>query len=619
MIKTIDIAHQMNLCIVESDRNRAIRLQSIFTEGHFHNLHSVGNFQGLQEYIRNCGLDNKVIDLVVVSENLGDIGVIEACNILSQKEHGNIAVVVILANNDDGQMKQCYEAGALDVLISPVTAADLLPRIRLTLNLQQERELRLLREEAWETELAERKIMEARLKHLVAHDDLTGLANRRRLEQALELAVIRARNFHRMNGLLYLDLDQFKVVNDAEGHDVGDRMLVEVANKLRSYVKPGQLVARIGSDEFAILLEHVTEEDTIDFAELLRKSLSEFQFNSGSAIYHVGASIGIVLNTPEEDVTVSQLLARADQACYVAKMQGRNTIYKFSREDAGLRELRSDARWVPIIRKALADDNFFLVFQPVLNLHTGKMNHYEALIRMQGDDGEVYTPVDFIPVAERMGLIQQIDLWVVEHALDFLAALPPDKADVCLGINLSGHAFQDRTLLPLIKQKLEMTWISASRLTFEITETAAITNFSETRDMVARLRALGCRFALDDFGSGFCSFSYIKNYPVDMLKIDGSFIVNLMNDETDQLLVKSMIEVSHSLGKKVIAEYVENRQVLEMLREFGVDCVQGNYIGLPDIELLRDVEHTKASRHDEQNDPASNIHLFNPESYINKR
>lgn len=617
MKKTIDIARQLNLCIVDSDRNRAFRMQSILAEGHFHNIHMVDSFQNLQEYLRLSGSENKVIDLVIISDNLQDINVVEACQVLCQEEKNNLAVVPILTNTDEAQVKECTEAGALDVLLSPVTAPDLIPRIKLVLNLHHERGLRLIREEAWETELSERKVMEARLKHLVAHDDLTGLANRRRLEQALELAVIRARNFHRVNALLYLDLDQFKVINDAEGHDVGDRMLVEVANKLRSYVKPGQLVARIGSDEFAILLEHITEADAMDFAELLRKFLSESQFNSGTATYHIGASIGLVLNTPEEDVSVSQLLARADQACHVAKTQGRNTVYKFSGEDAGLRELRSDARWVPVLRQALADDKFFLVFQPVMDLSNGEMNHYEALIRMQGEGGEIYTPVDFIPVAERMGLIQQIDLWVVEHVLDFMAALPPEQSEVTISINLSGHAFQDRTLLPLIKQKLEMTWVSAPRLTFEITETAAITNFSETRDMVARLRALGCRFALDDFGSGFCSFSYIKNYPVDMLKIDGSFIVNIINDETDQLLVKSMIDVAHSLGKKVVAEYVENRQILEKLREFGVDYVQGHYIGMPQIELVKnDIEFSP--KEDNQTNPPSNVHVFQPESYVKK-
>jgi diguanylate cyclase (GGDEF)-like protein len=618
MTKAIDIARQLNLCIVESDHNRAFRMQSILTtEGDFHNIHTVESFQNLLEYLRISGSENKTIDLVIISDNLQDINVVEACQLLCQEEKNNLAVVPILTNAVDAQVKECTEAGALDVLLGPVTALDLIPRIKLVLSLQHERGLRLIREEAWETELSERKVMEARLKHLVAHDDLTGLANRRRLEQALELAVIRARNFHRVNALLYLDLDQFKVINDAEGHDVGDRMLVDVANKLRSYVKPGQLVARIGSDEFAILLEHVTEADAMDFAELVRKSLSESQFNSGVATYHVGTSIGLVLNTPEEDVSVSQLLARADQACHVAKTQGRNTVYKFSGEDAGLRELRSDARWVPVLRQALADDKFFLVFQPVMNLSNGEMNHYEALIRMQGEGGEVYTPVDFIPVAERMGLIQQIDLWVVEHVLDFMAALPPEHSEVTISMNLSGHAFQDRTLLPLVKQKLEMTWVSAPRLTFEITETAAITNFSETRDMVARLRALGCRFALDDFGSGFCSFSYIKNYPVDMLKIDGSFIVNIINDETDQLLVKSMIDVAHSLGKKVVAEYVENRQILEKLREFGVDYVQGHYIGMPEIDLVsNDIE--LSTKEDNQTNPPSNVHVFQPESYVKK-
>lgn len=617
MTKTIDIVYQMNLCIVEPDRNRTFRMQTILAEGHFHNIHTVENFQKLQEYLRDCESENKAIELVIISDNLQDIDVIEACQKLCQGETNNLAVVPVLTSANDAQVEECFEAGALDVLLSPVTASDLIPRIKLTLNLHYERGLRFIREDAWETELSERKVMEARLKHLVAHDDLTGLANRRRLEQALELAVIRARNFHRINALLYLDLDQFKVINDAEGHDVGDRMLIEVANKLRSYVKPGQLVARIGSDEFAILLEHVTESDAMDFAELLRKSLSESQFHSGAATYHVGVSIGLVLNTPEEDVNVSQLLARADQACYVAKTQGRNTVYKFSGEDAGLRELRSDARWVPVLRQALADDKFFMVFQPVMNLRDGTVNHFEALIRMRGEGGEIYAPVDFIPVAERMGLIQQIDLWVVEHVLDFMAALPPEHADVCISINLSGHAFQGNNLLPLIKQKLEMTWVSASRLTFEITETAAITNFSETRDMVAKLRAIGCRFALDDFGSGFCSFSYIKNYPVDMLKIDGSFIVNLINDETDQLLVKSMIEVAHSLGKKVVAEYVENRQILEKLRELGADYVQGHYIGMPEIDLVNnDVENT--SSEDKPADLPGNVHVFQPESYIKK-
>lgn len=593
MLSAIDKTRAMRLCVVEPDPARCRDLRARLDDAGFENTYTANSMGALLELMRQQQARPATsIDIVLLSDRVPDTNLFEACHLLSGVADLCDASVVVLTNSAGEELAQvqhkCAEAGAIDVIPANARPDEFVSRVRLSLNLQRERCLRRVREEAWETELAERKVMEARLKHLVAHDDLTGLANRRRLEQALELAVIRARNFHRTNALLYLDLDQFKVVNDAEGHDVGDRMLLEVANCLRGFVKPGQLVARIGSDEFTILLEHVSESEALEFAEALRKGLGDSCFSTAGATYHMGASIGLVLNTPEEEASVSELLARADQACHVAKTQGRNTVYMFSGDDAGLRELRSDAHWVPLIRSALADDNFFLVFQPIMQLVDNKITHYEILIRMRGASGEVFTPDDFIPVAERMGLIHQIDLWVVEHSLDFLASLPAHQADVSVSINLSGHAFQDRTLLPLVKQKLEMTWVSASRLTFEITETAAITNFSETRDMVARLRALGCRFALDDFGSGFCSFSYIKNYPVDMLKIDGSFITNLINDETDQLLVKSMIDVAHSLGKKVIAEYVENKSVLDMLVEFGVDYVQGYYIGRPAPSLIEE-------------------------------
>lgn len=591
----IDKARNMEICIVEPDLAQSKLLKSRLGDAAFEHIHVTVSMSSLLALMRKqvANMANPIcnsFDLILLSDNVEDTNVFEACRLLSGQAEISDVAVAVLSRAEDEELERvsqtCLDAGAMDVIPFFARPDEFISRILLCLNLQKERCLRRIREEAWETELAERKVMEARLKHLVAHDDLTGLANRRRLEQALELAVIRARNFHRTNALLYIDLDQFKVVNDAEGHDVGDRMLLDVANRLRGFVKPDQLIARIGSDEFAILLEHVTDAQALEFADRLRKMLGDATFTCGSVTYHMSASLGVVLNKPDEEVSVSNLLARADQACHVAKTQGRNTVYIFSNEDAGLRELRSDAQWVPLIRRALSDDRFFLVFQPIMHLINNRVSHYEVLIRMHGENGEVYTPNDFIPAAERMGLIHQIDLWVVEHSLDFLASLPSSQANVSVSINLSGHAFQDRTLLPLIKQKLDMTWVSASRITFEITETAAITNFSETRDMVARLRALGCRFALDDFGSGFCSFSYIKNYPVDMLKIDGSFITNLINDETDQLLVKSMIDVAHSLGKKVIAEYVENQKVLDKLIEMGADYGQGFYIGKPDTALV---------------------------------
>jgi EAL domain-containing protein (putative c-di-GMP-specific phosphodiesterase class I) len=282
----------------------------------------------------------------------------------------------------------------------------------------------------------------------------------------------------------------------------------------------------------------------------------------------------------------SELMSRANHACYSAKTLGRNRVSLFERDNDELITLRDDAKWVPKIRHALSEDLFKLVFQPVVQLSNGEVSHYETLLRMIDESGELLSPVQFIPVAERMGLIHHIDLWVVSHAIDYIASLPKTQENICFTINLSSHALQGDYLLPIVKKKLESTWISPSRLTFEITETAAVSNFNKTREMVSKIRALGCRFALDDFGAGFSSFNYIKNFPVDYLKIDGQFINNLAVDEADQVLVKSMIEVAHSLGKKAIAEYVSNVEILRVLKALGVDYVQGYLLGKPSLDLL---------------------------------
>jgi len=580
----LEQARGMSICIVSHAVTLSEQLSSFFAAQHFPNTSTVNSMQALlAEFRQRQAADQESFDLVILADDVQDSSIPEACRMLSDEV--GIIVITTATGSAAQSADECYRAGALDYLPASISPEQFIARVALVLNLLRERRLRSEKERAWETELAERKIMEARLKHLVDHDDLTGLANRRRLEQALELAIIRARNFQRTNALLYLDLDQFKAINDSEGHDIGDRMLIEVANKIRAHVDSRNLVARIGSDEFAILLEHTSDEDAVSFARELRREFNKTFIKCGTSDYQPCVSVGLVVHSPREEITVSQLLARAEHACQAAKSQGRNTVYKFSENDEGLRQLQNDAHWVPLIRKALAEDQFFLVFQPIMDIKTREATHYEALIRMRKGD-QLCSPTEFIPVAERMGLIHQIDLWVVERAMDFISALPQHQSDISISINLSSHAFQLRSLLPLIKKKLELSWISPSRLTFEITETAAVMNFTETREMVARLRALGCRFALDDFGSGFSSFSYIKNYPVDLLKIDGSFIINLLTDETDQLLVKSMIDIAHNLGKRVIAECVQNQEVLDRLANLGVDYVQGYHIGYPGAELV---------------------------------
>ncbi len=270
----------------------------------------------------------------------------------------------------------------------------------------------------------------------------------------------------------------------------------------------------------------------------------------------------------------------------MAKENGRNLIKEYNENDSSVQQRHHDIYLVPLIRKALLEKRFFLEFQPVVDLYNGSISHYEALIRMRGDETDGLGPAEFIPVAERMGLIHSIDLWVVNEAIDFLAHLPADQADVSLAINLSSVAFKDDTLLPAIKEKLEINWIDAKRITFEITETAAVENFESTRQLILQIRALGCKFALDDFGAGFCSFNYLKTFPVDYVKIDGQFIRNLINDETDQVLVKSMVEIATKLGKKTIAEYVESVEIIDKLKEIGIDLGQGYVLGKPKPDLV---------------------------------
>ncbi|MDX2426506.1 MAG: EAL domain-containing protein, partial [Cycloclasticus sp.] len=386
-----------------------------------------------------------------------------------------------------------------------------------------------------------------------------------------------------------IDLDQFKVVNDIEGHEVGDRLLVEMAVLIRSSLDNNAFISRVGSNLFQVLLSKVQKDKALDIAEQLRMTIDEFDFKSGDNTYNISASIGVAILAPLEKIRrPSELMSKAHHACYSAKTLGRNRVSLFEGDDEHLITLRDDAKWVPQIRRALSEDLFQLVFQPVVKMSDGRVSHYETLLRMVGEGNELLSPEHFIAVAERMGLIHHIDLWVVSHIIDYIAALPKSKEDICFTVNLSSHALQGDYLLPVLKKKLESTWISPSRLTFEITETAAVTNFEKTRLMVSKIRALGCRFALDDFGAGFSSFNYIKNFPVDYLKIDGQFINNLAVDQADQVLVKSMIDVAHSLGKKAIAEYVSNAEILRLLKEFGVDYIQGYLVGVPAVELLAD-------------------------------
>ncbi|PCI23119.1 MAG: GGDEF domain-containing response regulator [Piscirickettsiaceae bacterium] len=587
----IERLRDKKILIIENDQDKLMHLQNLLSLAGFRNLIPVTNHQDVFEAIRP--LQNKIDELgvILLSHNLPQCDIYELSKLLTTLDgHDAIPLIFLMDETvsiDDKLLKQCHQANAATVVHYPDDPLTFSSLMTLALALKNERDDRLNNDAKLVIELSERRIMEARLQYLVSHDELTGLSNRSGLEKALNFAILRCKNFKQEGALLDIDLDQFKVINDIEGHEVGDRLLIEMSTLIRSNLDTEAFIARVGSNSYQVLLSKVSQKQVVEIADQLRLTVDTFEFVAGGNTYNVSASIGVAILDPKQKINrASELMSRAHHACCNAKKLGRNKVYLYENNDIQLTTLRDDAKWVPKIREALRKDQFKLVFQPVVQVSDGRVSHYETLLRLQNEQGELLSPEKFIPVAERMGLIQQIDLWVVTSIIDLIAALPEADKDISFTVNLSSHALQCDYILPVLKQKLESTWVSPSRLTFEITETAAVTNFEKTRQMVSKIRALGCRFALDDFGAGFSSFNYIKNFPVDYLKIDGQFISNLVCDAADQVLVKSMIDVAHSLGKKAIAEYVSNAEILRLLKEFGVDYVQGFLLGKPEINLL---------------------------------
>ncbi len=537
----------------------------------------------LRRGIRDDGCD---IDLVIIDSELSGMTADSLRVMMNQFEEWHLIPIISLIHESQWDYSQSLTDiahGVSSLLYSPQTAESLAPSVMTALAIKKERDKANLQKLELEEELDNLRVLEARLQFSIEHDELTGLSNRRKLEQALESSLAQARKLNTTSILFYIDLDRFKVLNDAEGHVAGDALLVQLANSFRSFFATEDLLVRIGSDEFAVLIDRIDPTEAYIKAENLRRMLDGYSFDHMGNQYHLSASIGAELISATTNILAGDVLAHANQACYTAKQRGRNRVHVYCTEDREMDTLRHSVQWAPRIRDALKYSKFFLEFQPIHSVLKDQISHYECLIRMKGEDNKIYYPSDFIPVAEAMGLIQQIDLWVVNHIFDLISSLPDDLA---FTINLSGNIFLDHKLYPLVEQKLQESQIDPSRIVFEITETSAISNFDQTKRMVNKLRSLGCRFALDDFGAGFNSYSYLKHFPVDILKIDGGFIKELQNDSVDQLLVKSMIDIAHSLGKKTVAEYVEQEETMSLLTNLGIDYIQGYLIGKPKVELL---------------------------------
>lgn len=434
-------------------------------------------------------------------------------------------------------------------------------------------------------DISERKAMVAHLKQMAEHDGLTGLYNRGYFQAELERVVERARRGQQTASLLYIDLDNFKYVNDTLGHAAGDRLLIAVANILQRRARKSDLIARLGGDEFIVLLYNVTPDLAATVAESFRTQLAQHVLQDGGERVDIGCSIGVCLiDTTAESSAAA--LAQADIACHIAKRAGRNRVHLFVAKDAAnVASMSLDMGWSRRIRDAIAHGRFALACQPIVDVASGGIESYEILIRMLDENEQLVLPGGFLPAAERFGLAVDIDKWVISNAIETLVAQRKHVPNLRYSINLSGRTLVDLQVLDLITAKLAETGLDAAALTFEVTETTAIADMAAAEKFLRHLQRIGCRTALDDFGSGVSSFAYLQDLPIDTIKIDGRFVRNIATNPVDRAMVKAMNEIAHALGKRTVAEFVENEAALTVLREYGVDFAQGFHLGRPDVVL----------------------------------
>ena len=575
---------QVHLLLIEDDTGTHFTQAALKQCGYTNTTMAMDRHTVRAALEESLGTAHQPIDVMIIDMALPLKEIHDLCkSVLTNEKFSDIPVLFITPKNDwvDDVVASSIKAGITDVLFKPFTPIDLKTKIQVLVELKKSRDTNRENHVSIKIEQAERKILEARLAYMIAHDNLTGLCNRKKLEQALDIAILQSDLNGKSSALIYIDLDQFKVINDLEGHNHGDALLIDIANLLRKQSAPNITVSRISADEFCLLVEGTHEQDAVKLAESIKQDLEEYHCDIDGRVYQCRASIGVAMLNPHDNVTSSELLARSDQACYEAKNKGRNIIHIFDFHDTKFNVLRDDAYWSPIIRNALKQSGFRLFYQPLLEISSGAISNFEVLIRMVDQHGELVTPNSFIPVAERMGLIHEIDLWVVGTSFRTLMELAGRSGPVSLSINLSSHAFEISTFLPYIKELLEDTGINPAQITFEITETTAVANYEKTRSMAIQLKDLGFSLALDDFGSGFNSFNHLKQLPVDYIKIDGGFICNMVNDTVDQTLVRSITEVARTLGKKTVAEFVLNQATLDLVKEYEIDYAQGYFIGKP--------------------------------------
>ncbi|MDQ7074567.1 MAG: EAL domain-containing protein [Gammaproteobacteria bacterium] len=443
-------------------------------------------------------------------------------------------------------------------------------------------------------DITEIKRVESRIAWLADHDPLTELFNRRRFQDELEGALAWSRRSEKSGALLYLDLDNFKDINDTGGHHSGDALLRSVSATLSKVTREVDIIGkgimgRLGGDEFGIVFRDTDQAGIITVVERMRAEMKKIRHSVNGQVHSISTSIGVAL-FPQHGDSMEELMANADLAMYQAKSAERGSWHIFSADEQVREHLHERILWKERIEMAIKHERFVLYYQPILNIQSNTISHYEALIRMIGDEGEIIPPISFIPIAEQNGLISLIDRYVLERAIRQQVTLSDEGEEVTIAINLSGRAFEDSGLLAFIKKQIFDSGADPKRLIFEITETEAVADMASARVLMGALKKLGCQFALDDFGVGFASFTYLKELPVDYVKIDGSFIRDLPEKRDNQIFVKALSDVARGFGKKTVAEFVDSEETIRLLHLFHVDYAQGYYVGKPRPQIQEQSE-----------------------------
>jgi len=428
--------------------------------------------------------------------------------------------------------------------------------------------------------ISDRKRAQDELLKMASEDPLTGLHNRRMFQTELNNRIFAAKSYGFSLALFYLDLDQFKIINDTNGHEAGDKLLIQVGRILQENLRSSDFLCRIGGDEFTIVMQYEDDNGIENLATKINQVLSKLEYQFKEKVYKVTISIGIAIY-PQHGATINELLSNADLAMYQAKELGGAQYHIFSPHIHYHEQLTQTHYWKDVIDDALINNHFLLLYQPILDIKKNKISHYECLIRMKGNEDKIIMPDEFIGFAEELGLIGKIDRWVIKTAIKKQAQLQQNNNFCKLAINLSGWSMNDGSIFEDIAAQLLLHKVNPKQIIFEITETSAVSNFLAAQNLIKNIKSLGCAIALDDFGVGFSSFYYLKHLPVDYVKIDGSFVKHVDKNKDDKIFVKALTEVSQTLGKQVVAEFVENEAILQVLRDFGIEYAQGYHIGKP--------------------------------------